>query len=144
MDRILCTELELFFQDHISCLQKLLSEDGPQIKLNKFYGVSFKIAKDPFSKGASRLAYRGHFEKVWGQTSHYFWDSPEVVVKVSSQEASTFQRVHIYAQAFADEWNGLRGREEIDFNWIVSVNLPDFEGTQTIEPYLNKKLYQKW
>ena len=144
MDRILCTELELFFQDHISCLQKLLSEDGPQIKLNKFYGVSFKIAKDPFSKGTSRLAYRGHFEKVWGQTSHYFWDSPEVVVKVSSQEASTFQRVHIYAQAFADEWNGLRGREEIDFNWIVSVNLPDFEGTQTIEPYLNKKLYQKW
>ena len=82
------------------------------------------------------------FEKVWDQTSHYFWDSPEVVVKVSSQEASTFQRVHIYAQAFADEWNGLRGREEIDFNWIVSVNLPDFEGTQTIEPYLNKKLYQ--
>ena len=43
-----------------------------------------------------------------------------------------------------DKWNGLRGKEEIDFNWIVSVNLPDFEGTQTIEPYLNKKLYQKW
>ena len=63
-----------------------------------------------------------------------------MVVKVSSEEASPFQRVHIYAQAFADEWNGLRGREEIEFNWIVSVNLPEFEGTQTTEPYLNRGL----
>ena len=113
-------------------------------KSTDVFGYEFKIAKDPFSKGATRLAYRGHFDISWAQVSDYFRDSPEVVVKVSSEDASTYQRVHIYAHEFAEEWNKMREHKEISFNWILSVNLSGFEGTQTIEPYLNRKQYKKW
>ena len=118
--------------------------DDPKTKSQLELGKCFKISKDPFDKGSSRLAYRGHFENAKNQPCDYFRDSPEVVVKVSSEDASTFQKAHIYAHEFAEEWNKMRGRDEISFNWIVSVNLPGFEGTQTIEPYLNRKNYKKW
>ena len=125
-------------------LQSIISTNEPKTKSTDLVGYGFKIAKDPFSRGTSRLAYRGHFENTWGQTSDYFSDSPEVVVKVSSEDASTYQRVHIYAHEFAEEWNKIREQKEISFNWILSVKLSGFERTQTIEPYLNRKQYKKW
>ena len=145
VDEIVCTELELVSQKgNAASLKSITSTNKPKTKSQLVLGKSFKISKDPFDKGTSRLAYRGHFEDALNQPSDYFRDSPEVVVKVSSEEASTFQRAHIYAHEFAEEWNKMRERREISFNWIVSVNLPGFEGTQTIEPYLNRKQYKKW
>ena len=142
---IFCTELELVsLKGNAANLKSIISTNKPKTKLVPLSGKSFKISKDPFDKGTSRLAYRGHFEDALNQPSDYFRDSPEVVVKVSSEDASTFQRAHIYAHEFAEEWNKMRDRREISFNWIVSVNLPGFEGTQTIEPYLNRKQYKKW
>ena len=145
LDKIVCTELELVsLRGNSAGLQSIIATNKPKTKSTEMAGYGFKIAKDPFSKGTSRLAYRGHFEDIWTQDSDYFRDSPEVVVKVSSEDASTFQRVHFYAHEFAEEWNTIRGGEEIIFSRIVSVKLPGFEGTQTIEPYLNRKLYRKW
>ena len=142
VDEIECTELEV--KGNAASLKSITSTNKPKTKSKPVLGKSFKISKDPFDKGTSRLAYRGHFEEALNQPCDYFRDSPEVVVKISSEDASTFQRAHIYAHAFAEEWNKMRGRREITFNWIVSVKLPGFEGTQTIEPYLNRKQYQKW
>ena len=141
IDEIVCTELEL---KSAAGLQSIISTNKPKLRSTEILGYWFKIAKEPFSKGTSRLAYRGHFEDAQNQDDDYFKDSPEVVVKVSSEDASTFQRVHIYAHEFAERWNELRGTDEISFNWILSVKLPGFEGTQTIEPYLNRKRYRKW
>ena len=145
VDEILCTELELVSQKgNAASLMSITSTNKPKTKSQLVLGKSFKISKDPFDKGTSRLAYRGHFEDALNQPSDYFRDSPEVVVKVSSEDASNFQKAHIYAHEFAEEWNKMRERREISFNWIVSVNLPGFHGTQTIEPYLNRKQYKKW
>ena len=142
---IVCTELELVSQKgNAASLQSIISTNRPKTKSTEVFGYQFKIAKDPFSKGATRLAYRGHFEFSLVQPNDYFRDSPEVVVKVSSEDASTYQRVHIYAHEFAEEWNKMREQKEISFNWILSVKLSGFEGTQTIEPYLNRKQYKKW
>ena len=68
----------------------------------------------------------------------------EVVVKTSQQEAFHFQKVFIYADELAKEWNQLRGQTELTYLWILTVKLPGFKGTQTIEPYLKKKQYIKW
>ena len=141
VDEIVCTELEL---KSAAGLQSIISTNKPKLRSTEVLGYRFKIAKEPFSKGTSRLAYRGHFVDAEIQEDDYFKDSPEVVVKVSSEDASTFQRVHIYAHEFAERWNELRDTDEISFNWILSVKLPGFQGTQTIEPYLNRKLYRKW
>jgi len=145
VDEIVCTELELVSQKgNASSLQSIISTNKPKTKSTDVFGYEFKVAKDPFSKGTTRLAYRGHFEFNLVQLSDYFRDSPEVVVKVSSEDATTYQKVHIYAHAFAEEWNKMREQKEISFSWILSVKLPGFEGTQTIEPYLNRKQYKKW
>ena len=140
-----CEELSLVtLKGKSAGLQSLISAKHPKTKTTSVVGFTFKIADLPFDKGTSRLAYRGHFDDAWMQIDNLFKDFPEVVIKVSSEDASVFQKVHLYAEIFAEEWNQMRGKDEIIFINIRSVKLQRFEGTQTIEPYLNRKLYKKW
>ena len=141
---IVCEELSLIsLRGNYAGLQSLISTKTPKTKTAQIKGNSFKIYGVPFAKGATRQAYRGRFSSPW-QTCLYFSNFADVVVKTSSQEASPFQKVHIYADEFAKVWNKLRRKEEILFLWILSVKLPGFEGTQTMEPYLDKEEYKKW
>ena len=144
IETIVCWELELFsLRGNAAGLQSLISTKTPKMKRTQQLGYSFKIHREPFEKGSTRLAFRGQF---WSprQTCNYFSNFAEVVVKTSQQEVFHFQKVHIYADELAKEWNQLRGEEQLLFLWILSVELPEFEGTQTMEPYLDKKQYNKW
>ena len=142
---ITCTSFELVSNSgRSSGLQSLISSKTPKFDRSDCLGTQFKIAEQPFAKGSSRIAYRGHFDRANAQIATEFKMWPEVVVKVSVEEASQFLKIQLYAAIFADEWNKLRGKDEIIFLWIKMVSLPNFEGTQTLEPCLNRKLYRKW
>ena len=148
IETIVCWELDLIsLRGNAAGLQSLIATKTPKTKTTTYSGYLFKIYMDPFEKESTRLAFRGRFCSP-RQTCHYFRHLADVVVKTSAQlapqEAFHFQKVHIYANEFAKEWNALRRREELLFLWIVSVKLPGFEGTQTMEPYLDKKQYRKW
>ena len=144
IEEIVCHELNLrSLRGNTAGLQSLISTKTPKMKTREHLGFSFKIHMEPFEKGATRLAFRGRFCSP-RQTCYYFAGLTEVVVKTSQQEARPFQKVHIYADELANEWNKLREREELLFVWILSVQLPGFERTQTMEPYLDKKQYKKW
>ena len=145
IDNIVCFELDLVSRrGNIAGLRSLITKKNPKTIATQLLGSSFKICREPFEKGSTRLAFRGLFENAQNQTSEYFKHHPAVVVKRSKQDAVHFQKVHIYAHEFAKEWNKLRGKKEIIFLWIVSAKIPGFRGKQTIEPYLNKKYYMKW
>ena len=140
-----CTSFELLSNSGRSNgFESLIASKTPKFKLSESLGTQFKIAEKPFAKGSSRVAYRGHFDQPEAQMSEDFKNWPEVVVKVSAEEASQFLKIQLYATVFANEWNKLRGKDEITFLWIKMVSLPNFEGTQTLEPCLNRKLYRKW
>ena len=142
---ITCTSFDLVSNSgRSSGLQSLISSKTPKFDRSDCLGKQFKIAEQPFAKGSSRIAYRGHFDHADAQIATEFKVWPEVVVKVSGVEASQFLKIQLYAAIFADEWNKLRGKDEIIFLWIKMVRLPNFEGTQTLEPCLNRKLYRKW
>ena len=142
---ITCTSLDLVsYSGSSSGLQSLISDNNPKFEKSDCLGIQFKIAEMPFAKGSSRIAYRGHFDYPDDQMSEDFKKWPEVVIKVSMEEAQQFLKIQLYADIFADEWNKLREKDEIIFLWIYMVSLPNFEGSQTLEPCLNRKLYRKW
>ena len=123
-------------------LQSIISRKSPKYNKETGIGFDFKIAELPFAKGTSRVAYRGHFEP--NQLQPEFYNCTEVVVKVSSQDASVFLEVDLYANAFAEEFSKLYEGPRINFSWIKMLKLDKFDGPQTIEPYLNRKMYRKW
>jgi len=145
MDGIFCEEIGLVsLKGSIAGLQSILSTTTPKTQTNVVIGKNFRVCELPFAKGTSRLAYRGRFDNTGEQDVKDFKLWAEVVIKVSKDDATNFLKMHNYATAFADEWTKIRGEEEIRFLWIKIVELPQFEGRQTMEPCLNRKLYKKW
>jgi hypothetical protein len=118
--------------------------NSKKIKFDEYerkYGHDFKMAKLPFAKGSSRLAYRGHFDKL---EVYLDFDVTEVVIKKSpSIPAKEFLKIQAVAEVFGKTWNELyKGAEEIEFLALYSADIDGCE--MTIEEYINKGKYTKW
>jgi hypothetical protein len=142
---------------------KQFNEDFVTSTTQSTFGLCFKMAQEPFAKGASRYAYRGHFDK--NQKFSEFRENSEVVIKLLPQsqnnpfEAHKILFLHHCGKVLSSLWNNkfksseVYDGEQIVFNTILRVQLPplDIQGFEdkknhnvTLEPYINKKMYHKW
>ena len=146
-------------------LKSILASEKPKYKqTNAVGGLEFKIRKVPFAKGASRAAYRGHFDVTDCDESNEFDNTSEVVVKTSSEPAIDFLQIQAVAEVFAEDWNGKdkenyvnmdsdsesdngdHNTKKIEFIaiYVAKIQINGRDQDVTVEEYINKAKYTKW
>lgn len=107
-------------------------------------GNNFKMSRNKFAEGSTRIAYRGHFEG--GQSNPWFVENPEVVLKKSYKKTlnttDILMKIRSFSSVLVEKFNILTLFSEGSIKLLDLLVLRDED--MTMEPYIDHTSYTKW
>ena len=127
-------------------LESLLTSKRERTSKISFVGKNFKMSREKFAQGSSRIAFRGHFDGA--QIFEWFAQNPEVVLKKSKKATKNtpfiLEKIRYYTSVLVTEFNLLKPvvneKKKIKLLDLLVVSDRDM----TMEPYIDHTRYVKW
>ena len=127
-------------------LESLLTSKRERTSKISFVGKNFKMSREKFAQGSSRIAFRGHFDGA--QIFEWFAQNPEVVLKKSKKATKNtpfiLEKIRYFTSVLVTEFNLLKPvvneKKKIRLLDLLVVSDRDM----TMEPYIDHTRYVKW